>query len=94
MNTYVDENTESQHKEYAAVTADYQNSGRMDEFMDAARAVAAKCGVPVCDCYAKWKILHKNGVDTSRLLANGINHPIPEMHKLFAYSLIETMMTN
>lgn len=91
MNTYVDENTESQHKEYAAVTADYQNSGRMDEFMDAARAVAAKCGVPVCDCYAEWKKLSET-TDTTQLLINKINHPTKGMHELFARMLFDMIM--
>ena len=46
----------------------------------------------VCDCYAKWKLLSQNGVDTTALLANGINHPSREMAWMFAYSLLETMM--
>ena len=69
-------------------------SGFFDDCMAKAVALAKECNVVVCDCYSKWKILHNNGVDTSMLLSNGINHPIPEMHKLFAYSLVETMFTN
>ena len=46
----------------------------------------------MCDCYAKWKLLSQNGVDTTALLANGINHPSREMAWMFAYSLLETMM--
>ena len=41
---------------------------------------------------AKWKLLSQNGVDTTALLANGINHPSREMAWMFAYSLLETMM--
>ena len=68
-----------------------QNSGLMDMYMDAARETCAKYNVPVCDCYAKWKTMHKYGVNTTKLLSNGINHPTPELHDLFANSLVETM---
>jgi hypothetical protein len=34
----------------------------------------------------------QNGVDTTELLSNKINHPIREMNWLFAYSLVEEMM--
>jgi len=85
---------EPQYREYADVTCERQNNGLMDHFVDEAKKVAEACFVPVCDCYGKWKKLRENGVRTSRLLINGINHPNEEMHKLFAYSLVETMMDN
>ena len=69
-----------------------QTTGVMDKFMDAAREVAAKNGVKVCDCYAKWKKLYEAGVNTNELLSNCINHPSREMHWMFAYSLVETML--
>ena len=37
------------------------------------------------------KKLEQNGVDTTILLANRINHPTREMNWLFAVSLLETM---
>ena len=73
-------------------TMESQNNGEFDQFMDAARSAAAECGVRVCDVYAKWKLMEQNGVDTTSLLSNYINHPTREMHWLFAYSLVETMM--
>ena len=60
--------------------------------METAIAVAKKYDVPVCDVYSKWKKLHDHGVDTDLLLAEGVNHPIREMHELFASSLLDTMM--
>lgn len=69
-----------------------QNNGTIEKFYDAAKAIASECGVNVCDVYSKWKMLYDNGVDTTALLANHINHPIREMHWLYAYSLVETMM--
>lgn len=69
-----------------------QNEGVMDAYIEAGREVARKHGVKICDAYAKWKKMEQNGVDTTSLLANHINHPKREMNWLFAYSLIETMM--
>ena len=91
LNTYVPDDTPKQWYDYAHKTAEMQNGGKMDAFMDAARAVAAAHGVPVCDCYAAWKTLAKTE-DTTMLLANRINHPIPEMHRLFADKLFEMIV--
>lgn len=94
MNTKITKNVPEIWEEFSHVSMKRMTSGFFDNCMEAAVALAKECNVPVCDCYSKWKLLHKNGVDTSLLLANGINHPIPEMHKLFAYSIVETMFTN
>lgn len=87
LNIYVAEDTKYD-ADYAAVTAEYQTSGKMDLFMSSAVALAKKMNVPVCDCYAKWKELAKTQ-DTTKLLVNRINHPTAEMHELFAQSLFE-----
>jgi hypothetical protein len=89
LNTYVAEDTAEGLKGYAKTTAGYQTSGRMDTYIAAAIEAARERGIPVCDCYAKWKALAESGVDTTMLLANRINHPTQEMHKLFADSLYE-----
>ena len=91
LNTYVADDTEEKYMDYAKVTAGFQNEGRMDKYMDAARRLAAEMGIPVCDCYSKWKEMAKTQ-DTTMLLANRINHPTKEMHKLFAEGLFETIM--
>ena len=91
LNTYVADDTCENIKDYAAVTAGFQNSGKMDMFMDAAREIAKEMDVPVCDCYAKWKEIAKTE-DITMLLANRINHPTSEMHNLFADSLYEMIM--
>ena len=75
-------------KDYAKI----QNEGVMDAYMDGAIAVCEECGVTVCDCYHKWKQLADNGVNTTELLANHINHPTRQMNWLFAVSLMETML--
>lgn len=59
----------------------------LDTYIYAARAVCREYGVNVCDCNRIWKALVRNGVNVNTLLSNRINHPIEEMHWLFAYEL-------
>jgi len=91
LNTYVAEGTSEVHLAYAAVTAEYQNSGRMDEYMGDAVKLAREMGVLVADCYSEWKRLSLT-TDTTLLLDNRINHPKAEMHQLFADMLFEVIM--
>lgn len=91
LNTRVADDTPEKDLDYAKKTADMQNSGRMDAYVAEAIATAMREGVSVCDCYAKWKELAKTR-DITSLLANRINHPVPEMHKLFADSLYAQIM--
>ena len=93
LNTYVADDTAACHLDYAAVTADMQNSGRMDRYMEAACALAREMGVTVCDCYAQWKALSVTQ-DVTMLLANRINHPTCEMHELFAQALFTTIFAD
>ena len=70
-----------------------QIDGTLEKFLNAAKELAASKKIPVCDCYTKWKTMSDQGVDTTELLSNYINHPIPEMNWLFAYSLVEMFFT-
>lgn len=88
LNTYVADDTENIYKEYAAVTAEYQNSGRMDLYVSEAIKAAREAEAEVCDCYGEWKRIAEDE-DTTLMLINRINHPTPEMHKLFADKLFE-----
>ncbi len=91
LNTYVHPDTVPKFKEYAAVTADWHNSGYMDAYVDAARALAREMGVAIADAYAKWQRLEAEGADITASLANYINHPARELHQLFADALFETL---
>ncbi len=91
LNTYVAEDTIPEYREYADVTAGYQNGGRMDRYMKEAVDLAEASGVTVCDCYSAWK-KRAEAEDTTMLLANRINHPIREMHELFADMLFSVLL--
>ncbi len=89
LNTYVDEeNTAEVFMEYAYKTAEMQNNGRMDTFIQEAIKVAEEAGITVCDCYGEWKEMSKTK-DTTQMLANRINHPTREMHTFFADRLFK-----
>jgi lysophospholipase L1-like esterase len=94
LNTYVyTEGVAKENLDYAKVTAEFQTNGRMDEYMQAATTLAKECGVAVADCYSAWKELSKTQ-DTTKLLANYINHPTREMHELFANTIFDIIMEN
>lgn len=89
LNTYVDDSLTGGLREYAHKTAQYQISSRMDTFMAAGIQTAREHGAAVCDCYGEWKRRYEAGEDTTALLANKINHPVREMHGLFADKLLD-----
>ena len=93
MNTRISPHlTDPDFIELARGTSIRQNEGYFDAHIEAARALCAEMGVPVCDCYAIWKRLAACGVDTTELLSNKINHPTREMNRVFAYELVKTML--
>lgn len=92
MNTSVSCRLEESFRDNAGQAAALQNDGAMDQYMNAAKALCQQLDIPVCDCYSRWKQLHRCGVDVNELLANRINHPRREMNWLFAVSLLETML--
>ena len=77
---------------YAKTLAEKFADGGFDRYMQAARAAAEETDVPLCDVYAKWMAMYQNGVDITDLLSNYLNHPVREMHQLFAWSLLDTML--
>ena len=89
MNSYVHEKTNPRHVNYAHTTAQYQTSGKMDLYVDEAKKIAEKCGVLVCDGYGAMKKMGEEGKDTTELLSNYVNHPIREIHALWADMLFD-----
>ncbi len=93
LNTYVAEDTFEGYRTYAEKTAEMQNNGRMDMYIEAAKKIAEENNIPVCDCYSIWKEISKTE-DTTMLLANRVNHPIREMHELFADNLFKIIFAD
>lgn len=77
----------------AKYTMELQNTGIFDKYLEAAKDVANNHDIKICDVYSKWKTMAENGVDTTELLANRINHPNRSMNYLFASSLLEVMFS-
>ncbi len=91
LNTYVAEHTHAKLRAYAAETAAYQNSGRVDQYINGAVQTLSGMGIRICDCYKLWKQAAQNGADTTAWLCNGINHPTREKHRIFAEELFKIM---
>lgn len=93
MNTRMSEHLrDPEIRKIAADTMAVQTGGKLGQYLDAAKRLCAERNVRICDCYGKWMQLAANGVDTTALLANGINHPTREMHWLFANALLEELL--
>lgn len=61
----------------------------LKSYYEGAKEVCDKFGVGVIDLYTVWEKMADNGVDTTMLLSNDINHPIREYHYYVAIKLIE-----
>ena len=75
-----------------AFSSKIQNNGVLKAYFDVAKNICAEYGVKVCDLYSIWERMAFQGVDTTELLANKLNHPIREFHYYMAIKLIETML--
>lgn len=64
-----------------------QNNGVLAAYVEAIREQANMRDIPVCDEYARYERWAASGIDTNRLLANRINHPLREIHSLWAQDL-------
>ena len=83
---------EPELREIAAKAARVQKEGVLAAYVQAAREVAAAHGVPVADAYRLWEQMERNGIDTTALLSNHINHPTREAHDLFVKALLDVML--
>ncbi len=77
------------------IAADFMTKqGVLDEYVGALKVTAEKCGAKVCDVHKFWKQMNENGVDVTELLANKLNHPVPQLHYYTAIKLLEIMLDN
>jgi len=59
-----------------------QNSGLLGRYAEDVRLVAAEFECPVADVYHAWEQLAESGLDTTAMLANGLNHPDRDAHRI------------
>jgi acyl-CoA thioesterase I len=70
-----------------------QTSGVLALYAEVIRKVAKDNNLPFVDVYQAWSDLAANGTDTNMMLANGLNHPTAEVHKIPA-DLIFQLIVN
>lgn len=68
-----------------------QTGGHLARYAEAIRAAGRRAGVPVADVYAAWEALAAQGMDTTAMLANGLNHPTGEAHAIAARCVLEAI---
>ena len=83
--------TRADLKAIAAACVRVQTEGVLARFAAAARREAEARSLPVADAYARWEAMARCGVDTTALLANGINHPAAHMHDLFVEVILDRL---
>ena len=94
-NTYVSNKlTDPTLREIAAQQVSLVEQDMDGIYFGEAKKLCEQYGFLFCDCHAKWKKMQENGVDTTALLSNSLNHPIRELHWLFATSLVEMIFEN
>ena len=94
-NTYVSHKlTDATLREIAAQQVKLVEEDMDGIYFSEAKKLCKQYGFLFCDGHAKWKKMRENGVDTTALLSNSLNHPIRELHWMFAVSLVEMIFEN
>ena len=76
------------HKLYAPTILACQNQGVLKAYVKRLRELALELEIPLADVYAEWENLQLEGVDTTALLSNGLNHPDAERQMLIAETIM------
>ena len=82
-----------EHRElgYVEMLMQVQNDGWLAEYSEAIRDIGRRHNVPVADVYAAWERLEQSGIDTTALLANGLNHPSAAAHRIPAELVMQVI---
>ncbi|MEI7988722.1 MAG: GDSL-type esterase/lipase family protein [Chloroflexota bacterium] len=81
----------AKHLQYAKDMLACQNEGVLAAYVRELRRIAVSRNHPVADVYAEWEQLAANGVDTTPLLCNGLNHPDVSGQNLIAKTIWEVI---
>jgi lysophospholipase L1-like esterase len=87
MTTRDNDRVHAEHRQFVETIVKAQTSGVLRDFAQKLREIGQALRVPVADVHAEWEAMAARGVDTSTLLANGLNHPNAEMHHLAAQTI-------
>lgn len=82
-------NIDSSERHYLEALLPVQTGGALATCAQAIREVAAALHIPLVDVHRAWDSFAEQGIDTNMLLANGLNHPNAEAHRLAARLLME-----
>jgi acyl-CoA thioesterase-1 len=69
-----------------------QNEGVLAAYAEKVREIGGRHRVAVADIYRIWEDLCLDGVDTTAMLVNGLNHPDTEGHRLAAESIMSLIV--
>jgi len=83
----------SDHLAMADAIITTQNTGMLERYADAIRAIAREQNVALADVRAEWKRLSESGLDTDVWLVNGLNHPDQRGHRLAAHLVFHHLLT-
>lgn len=92
MATRAGPNVDPAHRDLVPRMMRLQNEGILGQFAAAIREVAASEKTALADVYAEWESMGRSGVDTTALLANGINHPTGEAHAIIANCVLQAIV--
>ncbi|OGV73874.1 MAG: hypothetical protein A3K19_10980 [Lentisphaerae bacterium RIFOXYB12_FULL_65_16] len=89
MNTRDSAKVAPEHRQHVEDFIRRQTTGVLAAYAEAIRETARQAGLPLADVYAAWEQLAARGVDTTALLANGLNHPTREAHRIQAELILQ-----
>jgi lysophospholipase L1-like esterase len=69
-----------------------QKDGVLAAYANRMREVGQEHNVAIADIYAAWEELEARGVDTTAMLANGLNHPDAVGHRLAAEVIFQVIV--
>ena len=78
-------------RDFAKGLVNIEKNNILKTYFDKAEELCIENNVEYINLYEVWKTLNNNGVDTTHLLSNYVNHPIREFHYYMAMKIIEKM---
>lgn len=77
-----------QHMKFADSIIGTQNSGTLKAYVKVLKDVAESRKIPVADIHAVWEKMASQGLDTTAMLCNGLNHPDISGQRIIAETIM------